>query len=351
MTERIFCIVIFCVFSVSGIASPARAASFEKAAREMDRENWPEARKQYSALIRKGVHETSAARDRAYLGLARTYFYERDFRGVIRSLDPIEDRIPENKTGMWMRLLLFRSAMVAGETESATRHYQALLRARQEFSMSEIAEYLAILKKFELMSKVELARTNLVTEPSRQNGFFLAESLMGLEIPRGANRLWMMLIVGRPDEVSRLALLGLGRSPDCQRDEAEAERYLKLFIVLFPDDSRAADALYRLGKWSHLLGSPDADISYTLAADYYPNTLYGAAAVIDRAWTWPNRDHVRLALRVVQESPGLPDPLLERGLGIALSYPDWLASESDLDWAARRYRAAFPLGPLADKAK
>lgn len=348
MRKQIF--FALCVFSVLGNAAAGHAASFEKASREMNRENWREARKQYSALIRKGTSGGRAAQSEAYLGLARTYFYEKDFQGVIRSLDSIESRIPENKNGMWMHLLLYRSAMVVGQTDVATRHYQALLRLRQEFSLPEIADYLAILKKLGGMSKTAFVLTDSVTDTSRQNGFFLAESLMGLEITRGAERLWMMLIAGRPDDLSRQALLRLGQSLDWEGDGSEAGRYLKLFVLLFPEDSRAADALYRLGKWSHATGAPDAAVPYTLVADYYPATLYGASAVIDRAWTWPSRELVRLALQAVRESPGLPDPVLERGLGLALSYPDWLEKESDLEWAARRYRAFFPLGPFAEKA-
>lgn len=328
-------------------AAPAIAASFEKAERYMDREDWKNAREQYSALIRKSG---GTRRQEAYLGLARTYFYEKDFRGVIRAIDPLGDRIPENKNGAWMRLMVFRSAIEVGDTEAAARHYQALLRIRTELSIRDLADHLALLKKLGLLKKPPAAPADAGSDDFRRASYLLAESLMTGEISRGAARIWTMLVVGKPDQISRLALLRLGQAHDGEGEWAEADRYLKLSVLFFPEDPRSADALYRLAKWSRALGSSDASAAYSLAAEYYPSTLYGALSAIDMAWSWPSQEAVRSAVRAVRDAPGLPDAVLERGLSLALVYPDWISDPADLEWAVRRYLLSFPLGPNAAKA-
>lgn len=326
-----FCFLVF--------SPPAPAASLEKAEHYMELEKWSDARKQYSAVIRKGGRRE---REEAYLGLALAYVLEKDFRGAIQSLRPLEGRIPESNNGAWMHVWLFKAARAAGDMEAVAPHYQALFRNRTDFSLTKIAEHLMLLKKYDLVRHSAAGRKDSAEDTARRENFRLAESLMGLDITRGAARLLTMLAAGRPDEVGRPALLRLGQALEAEGDWTEAERCLKLYVLLFPEDPGAADALHRLARGARGMGSADGSLLYTLAAEFYPATLFGAISIIDRAWTWPTQDHVRAALRAIREAPGLPEPVFERGLAIALTYPHWLASDPDRAWAAQRYKMAFP---------
>ena len=327
---------------------PAAAASLEKADRCVERAEWAKARAQYAAVIRNGGLRE---RELANLGIVRTYFLEKDFQGVLRTLRQLSGRVPENKNGAWMHVMGYRAARTLGWIEPATAHVQAIHRAQPSFSMAEIASHLAELKKLGLLNALPPAWTDTLTRTARHEHFLLAESLMSLEMHRSASRIWRLLVAGPPDEIGRQSLLRMGQALDADGESAEAERYLNLFAVLFAEDPRAADALYRVGRWRRASGASDATVPYMLAAEYHPATLYGAAARVDIAWSWPARDPVRAALRALRETPGLPDAILERGLALALTHPDWLASESDREWSRNRYRLSFPLGPLADKTK
>lgn len=177
----------------------------------------------------------------------------------------------------------------------------------------------------------------------------LAESLMSAGIHNGADRIWTALATGGPDDISRTAMLGLGQSLERKGEWKEAERILKLFVLLFPSDPRAADALYRLGSWFAALGSEESSKSLMLAAEFYPGTLYGVMASIDMAWTWPTSDHVQSAIQAIRDARGLPDAVFERGLALALEYPDLLADEKSRVETSQVYRLMFPLGPAAGK--
>ncbi len=325
--------------------SPAFPASLEKAVRYLEEGSLDAARRHLEAVIRKG---DPAAREGAHVHLAKSYFLEKDFQGVIRSLKPIQDRIPDNSRGAWMRLYLYSAARVAGDSELATRQYQALVRIRPDLSIADIAEFLKSMKKSGALQK------RLLPFPppaaARRANFHMAESLMGFDITRGAARLWTALLVGPPDEWSRLALLRLCQALDADGDWREAGRYSKLFVLLYPDDPRAADVLYRLKKWSvYLGGAADAD-PQRMAADYYPSTLYGAAALVDRAASWNDRARILSALLSVRESPGLPESLVEQALRLAIASSEDLP-RADIEWAARRYLAAFPMGSAGPRAR
>lgn len=326
------------------------AASLEKAAVYMEKGDVRAAQKQYAAVIRKG---SARERETAYLELARSYFNEKDFRGAIRSLEAVQDRVPENKTGAWMHLILYRSARAIRDFGMAARHHQALLRLQPDFSWREISEYLNTLRTIELLQPGRQSldtATESAAQP-RQDGFFIAESLMAIDITGGAKRMWMALLSGRLDDIGRTSLFRLAQALDIEGNWVEAAGYLKLYVMLFAEDIRSADALYRLGKWSLLLETDQSDIPLELVAEYYPSTLYGARARIDLAWAAPSRKLVRAAIQAVRESPGLPDAVLERGLALAFEYTDWIEDGPTRSWIARRYLAAFPAGRYVETAR
>lgn len=344
--RRTSTLVVFaaCLFS----AELAAAASLEKAALYMRRGEMREARKQYTAVIRKG---DARERETAYLGLAKAYFLEKDFQSVLRSLEPVEGRILDSKNGAWIRILLYRSARAVGHKEIAARHYQALIHSRQDFSMADVMDHLRDLRTVGLLNKSYALQMDTGADSARRANFSVAESLIGFEIVQGASRMWLALASSRLDDVGRTALQRLGQSLDWEGAGPEAGRVLKLYVLLFAEDPGAADALYRLWKWSTGLGDPGRMEGASLLAEFYPTTLYGAMAVIDMAWTWPDKDRIRAVLRSVKESPGLPEPLLERGLAALIDHPAGTVEPDELSWAAGRYLAAFPHGPAAAAAR
>lgn len=345
-------------------AATSDGASLKKARKELAEGRLEKAREQLQAVIRKG---NLREEDEARFTLARIYFLEKDFRNVVRTLLPAEKWIPDSKTGDWTRILLYKAARLIRDRETAGRQYRALLRTGRDFPVGEIEEHFGDLVRVQLMpgrgvplenerwagraagdpSETESA---VPRDPLRQELFFVAESLMSLQIDEGASKIWTALTTAGPDDIARTALLRAAQTLESQGKPLEAWRSLKLFVLLFSEDPRAADALYRLAKWSALRGSDETARLYLLLAEHYPATLYGVLAKIDVARTWPTEKYVQAAVRAIREAQGLPDAVFERGLALALTYPHLLKNDADRDLTRKVYRSFFPMGPLSRSA-
>ncbi len=341
MTVRA-CLIVAVFLQFFGSASPVLGASLDKAARLMAEDKWPEARKQFEAVIRKG---SAPDLGRAYLGLAQTYFMEKDFQGLLRSLAPFENKIPETPDGVWIRVFLYRAARQTGDAAAIGRNVQTLLRFQPDFPVRDMAEHIRLLNDLGLIKSSLLLPPDSATEPVRQALVDQAEGLSAADIASGAIRIWTAVAAVRPDRIGQNALFRLAQALDGEGDPDLACRYLKLYALFFPEDSRTADALYRVAKWSTLRSSGDFRIVTDLIRRFYPNSLYGAAIAVETARAWPQKGEIRDMVQILRSSPGLPETFLEPGLATAIQHADWLASDDDRVWIAQRYLISFPFGP------
>lgn len=325
----------------------AVAASFDKAAKYIQRGNLEAARKQYRGIIENG---TLKEKEKAYLALSQSYFQEKDFRSVLRVLAPISTSMPKNINGAKMHLMAYRAARSLGETEPASMHYLAFLRLGIPIPMAEIRECLLLIRSAGLLKKPGGIPMEADSDEARRMNLAIAEKLTTLDIIQGASRIWRALAFSKLDNVSRNALLRLGQSLDIEGDHDEASRYLAYYVLLFAEDTASADALYRLGRWHVLQNRKTSSMPYEMFIEFYPTTIYGAAASIDLMPNRPSKPQVVALLQTLRECPGLPDAVLEKGLNILMDGNSLLDS-GDRIWVAGRYLSKFPLGSRSAAAR